>query len=108
MSQLNDLIKCVVMLHNVVIAILALFVFIAALMVKNNVWEDIDGESWGATATAVLGVSGLILISTVLGCCGAYHQVERKGEFFVVVFIICVLQYCDANPQVGALVRTQL
>lgn len=42
MSQLNDLIKCLVMMHNIVIAILALFVLIAALMVKQNMWEEFD------------------------------------------------------------------
>ena len=83
MSQLNDFIKCIVMLHNIIMAILALFVLFLGGMVWNGMMKEFDPESWGDTASYVVGVSALILVATVLGCCGAYRQVNRKGKKFV-------------------------
>lgn len=78
-SRLNESIKCVVMLNNLVLAFLALIFIILNVLILVGQWAGFDPNTWRNFCTINLIIGGVLLLMTVFGCIGAVNQTEREG-----------------------------
>lgn len=92
MSRLNEMIKLVVMIGDVVFLVVALIAAIISGLVCSGNIIALDFPEARRTAIIVLVVTVMLTFCSIYGCCGAVNQIVRKGCLCMGRRVLCCHQ----------------